>query len=74
MPATGLKIVRIGACLQWCSISSSFQNRLKMSGQQGYAFMEFWCWKLVPFLPDVGFQLLKSLWLSLIILCLMMLN
>ncbi len=47
-------------CLQWCSISSSFQNSLKMSGHRGYEFLEFWCWNLVPFLPDIGFQLLKS--------------
>ncbi len=26
---------------------------------------EFRCWNLVPFLPDIGFQLLKSLWSSL---------
>ncbi len=31
----------------------------------GYEFLEFWCWNLVPFLPDIGFQLLKSLWSSL---------
>ncbi len=65
MPATGLKIVGTGACLPWCSISSSFQNRLKTSGHWGYDFLEFWCWNLVPFLPDIGFQLLKSLWSSL---------
>ncbi len=65
MPATGLKIVGTGACLPWCSISSSFQNSLKMSGHQGYEFLEFWCWNLVPLLPDIGFQLLKSLWSSL---------
>ncbi len=65
MPATGLKIVGTGACLPWCSISSSFQNSLKTSGHRGYEFLEFWCWNLVPFLPDIGFQLLKSLWLSL---------
>ncbi len=35
------------------------------SGRQGYEFLEFWCWNLVPFLPDTGFQLLKSLWSSL---------
>ncbi len=46
MPATGLKIVGTGACLPWCSISSSFQNSLKTSGNRGY---EFWCWNLVPF-------------------------
>ncbi len=60
MPATGLKIVGTGACLPWCSISSSFQNSLKTSGHRGYEFLEFWCWNLVPFLPDIGFQLLKS--------------
>ncbi len=65
MPATGLKIVGTGACLPWCSISSSFQNSLKTSGHRGYEFLEFWCWHLVPFLPDIGFQLLKSLWSSL---------
>ncbi len=46
-------------------ISSSFQNSLKTSGHRGYEFLEFWCWNLFPFLPDIGFQLLKSLWLSL---------
>ncbi len=65
MPATGLKIVGTGACLPWCSISSSFQNSLKTSRHRGYEFLEFWCWNLVPFLPDIGFQLLKSLWSSL---------
>ncbi len=65
MPATGLKIFGTGACLPWCSISSSFQNSLKTSGHRGYEFLEFWCWNLVPFLPDIGFQLLKSLWSSL---------
>ncbi len=64
MPAKGLKIVGTGACFPWCSISSSFQNSLKMSGHRGYEFLEF-CWNLVPFLPDIGFQLLKSLWSSL---------
>ncbi len=57
MPATGLKIVETGACLPWCSIYSSFQNILKTSGHRGYEFLEFWCWNLVPFLPDIGFQL-----------------
>ncbi len=65
MPATGLKIFGTGACLPWCSISSSFQNSLKTSGNRGYEFLEFWCWNLVPFLPDIGFQLLKSSWSSL---------
>ncbi len=58
MPATGLKIVGTGACLPWCSISFSFQNSLKTSGHRAYEFLEFWCWNLVPFLPDIGFQLL----------------
>ncbi len=65
MPATGLKIVETGACLPWCSISSSFQNSLKTYGHRGYEFLKFWCWNLVPFVPDIGFQLLKSLWSSL---------
>ncbi len=65
MPATSLKIVGTGACLPWCSISSSFQNSFKMSGHRGYEFLKFWCWNLVPFLPDIRFQLLKSLWSSL---------
>ncbi len=47
----------LGACLPWCSISSSFQNSLKMSGHQGYEFLEFRCWNLVPFMPNIGFQL-----------------
>ncbi len=65
MPATGLKIVGTGACLPWCSISSSFQNSLKTFGHRGYEFLKFWCWNLVPFLADIGFLLLKSLWSSL---------
>ncbi len=63
MHATGLKIVGTRACLPWCSIS--FQNSLKTSGHRGYEFLEFWCLNLVPFLPDIGFQLLKRLWFSL---------
>ncbi len=62
MPATGLKIVGTRACLPWCSISSSFQNSLKTSDHRDYEFLEFW--NLVPFLPDISFQLLKSLWSS----------
>ncbi len=50
-----------GACVYaWCSIYFS----LKKSGHRGYEFLEFWGWNLVPFLPDIGFQLLKSLWSS----------
>ncbi len=62
---TGLKIVGTGACLPCCSISSSFQNSLKTYAHRGYEFLELWCWNLVPFLPGLGFQLLKSLWSSL---------
>ncbi len=66
MPATGLKIVGMGDVYHvWCSISSSFHNSLKTSGHRGYEFLDFCCWNLVPFLPDLGFQLLKSLWSSL---------
>ncbi len=65
MPATGLKIVGKGACLPWCSISFSFQNSLKTSLHRGCEFLEIWCWNLVPFLPDIGFQLLKCSWSSL---------
>ncbi len=54
MPATGLKIVGPGTCLPRCSISS-FQNSLKTSGHRGYEFLEFWCWNLFPFFPDIVF-------------------
>ncbi len=50
MPAAGLKIVGTGACLPWCSISSSFQNSLKMSVQRGYEFLEFLVLELGPIL------------------------
>ncbi len=51
----------------WCllQVSSSFQNSLKTSGHRGYEFLEFWCWNLVLFLPDIGLHLLKSVWSSL---------
>ncbi len=65
MPDTALKIVGTGAYLPWCSISSSFQNSLKTSEHRCYAFLELWCCNLVPFLPDIDFQLLKSSWSSL---------
>ncbi len=65
MSATGLQIVWTEACWPWCSISSSFQNSLKTSGHRGYECLEFWCWNLVPFLPEIGFQLLKNSWLFL---------
>ncbi len=32
-------VVGMGACLPWCSISSSFQNSLKTSGHRGYEFL-----------------------------------
>ncbi len=60
MPATGLKIVGTGACLPWCSISSSFKNSLKTSGH-----LHLDSFGVVPYLPDIGFQLLKSSWSSL---------
>ncbi len=65
MLAAGLKIVGTGACLPWCSFSSSFQISLKTSGHRGYEFLEFWGWNMVPFLPDIDFHLLKSSWSSL---------
>ncbi len=49
----------------WCSISSFFQNSFKTSGHRDYEFLEFWSWNFVPFLADIGFQLLKSSWSSL---------
>ncbi len=61
MHTAGLKIVWTGACLLWCCISS-FQNSLKTSGHRCH---EFWFWNLVPLLPDIGFQLVKSSWSSL---------
>jgi len=36
-----------------------------MSQHRGHEFLPFWCWNLVPFLSDIGFQLLKSSWSSL---------
>ncbi len=54
-----------GVMFTMVCISSSFQNSLKTSGHRGYEFLEFWCWNLVPFVPDISFQLLKSSWLSL---------
>ncbi len=63
MPATGLKIFGTGTGHTYHGVTtSSFQNSLTTSGagHQDYMF-----WNLVPFLPDLGFQLLKSLWSSL---------
>ncbi len=51
MPATGLKIVGMRACLPWCSISSSFQNSLMTSGHRGYGFRGVLVLELVLFLP-----------------------
>ncbi len=34
------------------TIFSSFQKCLKTSGHRGYAFLEYWCWNVVSFLPD----------------------
>ncbi len=52
MPATGLKIAGTGACLPWCSISSSFENsfedvwasRLWVSGVLGLEFGPILAW------------------------------
>ncbi len=57
MPATGLKIVGTGACLPWCSISSSFQNSLKTSGHRGYEFLEF---LYIPFSIHSAFQNMQA--------------
>ncbi len=62
MPVTGLKIVGRGHVYH---LLFFFFYILKMSGYRRYAFLEFWCWNLVPFMPDIYFQLLKSLWSSL---------
>jgi len=64
MPARSLKIVGTGACLHGVAFPF-FQNSFKISGHRGYEFMEFWSWNFVPFLADIGFQLLKSSWSSL---------
>ncbi len=53
MPAPELKMDGTGACLPWRSISSSFQNSFKTSGDRGCEFLEFCV--LVPFLPDIFF-------------------
>ncbi len=50
MPATGLTIVGMGACLTWCSISSSFQNSLKTSGYRGYEILKFLVLEFGPIL------------------------
>lgn len=53
MPATDLKIVGTGACFP--GVASPLQDSLKMSGHRGDEFLEFWCWNLLPFLPDIEF-------------------
>ncbi len=50
LTATGLRIVVTGACLSWCSISSSFQDSLKTSGHRGYEFLEFLVLEFGPIL------------------------
>ncbi len=64
MPATGLKIFGTGTGHTSHGVTSSFQNSLTTSGAGHQDYM-FRFWNLVPFLPDLGFQLLKSLWSSL---------
>ncbi len=57
-------------CTKWANFKfdacygsqNNWDGGFKTSGHRGY---EFWCWNLVPFLPEIGFQLLKSLWSSL---------
>ncbi len=55
MPATGLKIVGTGACLPWCSISSSFKqfedvwaSRLWVSGVLLLEFGPILAWYRFP--------------------------
>ncbi len=52
MPATGLKIVGTGACLLWCSISSSFHlfwaSRLWVSGVLVLEFGPILAWYRFP--------------------------
>ncbi len=61
-----LQVSKYWGGLSWCSIPSSFQNNLKTSGHRGCEFLEFW--NLFPFFSDIGFQLLKSSWSSLVYL------
>ncbi len=42
---------------------------LQISEHRCYEFLQFWCWNVVPFLPDKGFQLLV---IFDILFCLMM--
>ncbi len=65
MPVTGLKIVGTVVCLPWGSISSSFFNSLKTSWASQFWVSGVFVLEFGPFLPDIGFQLLKSLWSSL---------
>ncbi len=62
MPATGLKIVGTGHVYPGVAshLFKTVWRRLCIE------VMSFWsCWNLVPLLPDIGFQLLKSSWSSL---------
>ncbi len=74
MPATGLKIVGTGHVYYGVASPLLFKTVRRCLGIEvmslGYEFLEFWCWNLVSFLPDIGFQLLKSSWSY--IFCLMM--
>ncbi len=78
MPATGLKIVGTGHVYYgvYYGVASPllFKTVRRCLGIEvmsfGYEILEFWCWNLVSFLPDIGFHLLKSLWSY--IFCLMM--
>ncbi len=63
MPSTGLKIVGTGHVYPGVAsplLLKTAWRRLCIE------VLSFWsCWNLVPFLPDIGLKLLKSLWSSL---------
>ncbi len=63
LPATGLKIVGTGDCYHGVASPQLFQKQFE--DVWSFEFLELWCWNLVPFLPDIGFQPLKSSWSSL---------
>ncbi len=64
IPATSLKIVGRGHVYHAVA-SPLLLKTFEDVWHRGNEFLELWCWNLVPFLPDIGFQLLKSSWPSL---------
>ncbi len=55
MPATGFEIVgTAGHVYHGVASPFLFKTVSKTSGHRGYEFLEFWCWNLVPFLPEVS--------------------